>query len=106
MIIIAGVSQLPPRRSSAVYSTKPQTKRGYWGPAWRMICSERLQPPASRPSIWLRCVFSQTPAKVDFARDVQPIFRQNCIGCHGPTKQNNGLRLDRRSSVMKPGSGG
>jgi ankyrin repeat protein len=49
-------------------------------------------------------VFSQTPAKVDFARDVQPIFRQNCIGCHGPNKQNNGLRVDRRSSVMKPGS--
>ena len=49
-------------------------------------------------------VFSQTPAKVDFARDVQPIFRQNCIGCHGPNKQNNGLRVDRRSSVLKPGS--
>jgi ankyrin repeat protein len=49
-------------------------------------------------------VFSQTTAKVDFARDVQPIFRQNCIGCHGPAKQNNGLRLDRRSSVMKPGA--
>ena len=48
--------------------------------------------------------FSQTPAKVDFARDVQPIFRQNCLGCHGQTKQNNGLRLDRRSSVIKPGS--
>jgi ankyrin repeat protein len=41
---------------------------------------------------------------VDFARDVQPIFRQNCIGCHGPTKQNNGLRVDRRSSMLKPGS--
>ncbi len=46
---------------------------------------------------------SQTTAKVDFARDVQPIFRQNCIGCHGPSKQNNGLRVDRRSSVLKPG---
>ena len=49
-------------------------------------------------------VFSQTPAKIDFARDVQPIFRQNCIGCHGPAKQNNGLRVDRRSSVLKPGT--
>jgi ankyrin repeat protein len=49
-------------------------------------------------------VYSQTPAKVDFARDVQPIFRQNCIGCHGPAKQNNGLRVDRRSSVLKPGT--
>jgi len=45
--------------------------------------------------------FSQ---KVDFARDVQPIFRQNCIGCHGPTKQNSGLRVDRRSSVLKRGA--
>ncbi len=49
-------------------------------------------------------VFSQAPGKVDFARDVQPIFRQNCIGCHGPSKQNNGLRVDRRSSVLKPGA--
>src|ERR1035437_10501501 len=48
-------------------------------------------------------VFSQTPANVDFARDVQPIFRQNCIGCHGPAKQNSGLRVDRRSSVLKLG---
>ena len=48
--------------------------------------------------------FSQTPAKVDFARDVAPIFRQNCIGCHGPDKQNKGLRVDRRSSVLKPGT--
>jgi ankyrin repeat protein len=48
--------------------------------------------------------YSQTPAKMDFARDVQPIFRQNCVGCHGPAKQNNGLRLDRRSSVLKLGA--
>jgi ankyrin repeat protein len=49
-------------------------------------------------------VLSQTPAKAVFSRDVQPILRQNCIGCHGPKVQNNGLRLDRRSSVLKPGS--
>ena len=48
--------------------------------------------------------FSQSAGKVDFARDVQPIFRQNCIGCHGPAKQNNGFRVDRRSSVFKPGT--
>jgi ankyrin repeat protein len=47
--------------------------------------------------------FAQTPAKIDFARDVQPLFRQNCIGCHGSAQQMNGLRLDRRSSAFKPG---
>jgi ankyrin repeat protein len=39
-------------------------------------------------------------AKPDFARDVQPILRQNCVPCHGPTQQNSGLRLDRRSAVI------
>src|SRR5579864_8741090 len=44
---------------------------------------------------------AQPPAKVDFGRDVLPILRQNCIGCHGPAQQNSGLRLDRKSSVLK-----
>jgi ankyrin repeat protein len=48
-------------------------------------------------------VFGQSP-KVDFARDVQPIFRQNCIGCHGPALATNGLRVDRKSSVLKDGA--
>jgi ankyrin repeat protein len=43
---------------------------------------------------------AQTPARVDFAKDVLPILRQNCIGCHGPTQQMSGLRLDRRSAVF------
>src|SRR5437868_6500374 len=48
-------------------------------------------------------VYAQAPPAIDFGRDVLPIFRQNCMGCHGPSQQINGLRLDRRSSVFKPG---
>src|SRR3954471_6628206 len=44
---------------------------------------------------------AQQTAKVDFARDVQPILRQQCYGCHGPAKQTNGFRLDRRSDAMR-----
>src|SRR5246127_2225264 len=44
---------------------------------------------------------TSTPAKVDFGRDVLPIFREQCGDCHGPAKQRAGMRLDRRSSVMK-----
>jgi len=40
------------------------------------------------------------PAKIDFAKDVQPIFRQNCVPCHGPTLQSSGMRLDRKSVVL------
>ena len=42
--------------------------------------------------------------RVDFARDVQPIFRQHCYGCHGTTQQMNGFRLDRRRDAMRGGT--
>jgi ankyrin repeat protein len=45
---------------------------------------------------------AQATAKADFAKDIQPLFRQNCVSCHGPAVQQNGLRLDRKSSAMKP----
>src|SRR5436309_5755738 len=50
-------------------------------------------------------MFSQAPpARVDFGRDVQPIFRQQCYSCHGSTQQMNGFRLDRRKDAMRGGT--
>jgi mono/diheme cytochrome c family protein len=43
----------------------------------------------------------QALAKVDFAKIVQPLLRQDCVGCHGPMKQSGGMRLDRKSSALK-----
>ena len=43
---------------------------------------------------------AQSTETVDFARDVQPLFRANCYGCHGRSLQNGNLRLDRRRDVM------
>ena len=45
-------------------------------------------------------LLAQTPARVDFARDVQPLFREHCIECHGASQQMRGLRLDRRRDAM------
>jgi ankyrin repeat protein len=55
------------------------------------------------------CVFwgisrAQEQHKIDFARDVQPIFKSKCMGCHGPVQQKNGFRLDRRSDAMRGGT--
>ncbi len=41
------------------------------------------------------------PGKVDFENEVLPLFRENCLDCHGPSKQKGGMRLDRRSTVLK-----
>jgi ankyrin repeat protein len=43
---------------------------------------------------------AQSAPKVDFAKDVMPILRQNCSGCHGPVQQISGFRVDRRSTVL------
>lgn len=36
-----------------------------------------------------------------YARNVQPIFDQHCVSCHGPSRAENGLRLDSYDGVMK-----
>ena len=45
-------------------------------------------------------VQAQTVGKIDFARDIQPLFREHCYSCHGPTVQTNNFRLDRRRDSM------
>src|SRR5262249_6890282 len=49
-------------------------------------------------------IAAQTPDRIDFARDVQPILRQHCIGCHGADIHQAGLRLDRRSDALRGGT--
>jgi mono/diheme cytochrome c family protein len=55
-------------------------------------------------------VFAQLPPAaerpIDFAKDIQPIFAQNCYGCHGPQMQTSGLRLDDGASALKGGNSG
>ncbi len=48
-------------------------------------------------------VSAQELAKVDFVRDVQPLFKAHCTGCHGPKQQKNGFRLDRRRDALRGG---
>ena len=50
--------------------------------------------------LFLPTLLAQSP-KVDFARDIQPLFQKHCISCHGPAQQSRGLRLDQRSSAME-----
>ncbi len=40
-------------------------------------------------------------AVVDFQRDIQPIFAEYCLECHGPDKSKGGLALTSRDGVLK-----
>ncbi|HEY6988627.1 MAG TPA: PSD1 and planctomycete cytochrome C domain-containing protein [Bryobacteraceae bacterium] len=43
---------------------------------------------------------SVSSGKVDFVRDIQPIFQKSCVMCHGPQTQMAGLRVDAKQSVL------
>src|SRR6476469_7805027 len=44
--------------------------------------------------------------KVDFARDIQPIFAERCHRCHGAKRAEGGLRLDMRRRALLGGDTG
>ncbi|MDX1965221.1 MAG: PSD1 and planctomycete cytochrome C domain-containing protein [Pirellulales bacterium] len=41
--------------------------------------------------------------QIDFIKDVQPIFAENCFSCHGPHRQEAGFRLDHKPTVLAGG---
>jgi mono/diheme cytochrome c family protein len=59
--------------------------------AWVALAT-RAEPPAA--------------AKIDFTRDIHPIFANHCFKCHGPDEEEGGLRLDIRQRALTGGSSG
>ena len=41
-----------------------------------------------------------------FEEKVRPLLANHCLDCHGPQKQESGLRLDSRQAVLKGGDSG
>lgn len=60
--------------------------------------AEDPKPPAKLPPVAER--------KIDFIKDVQPIFAASCYSCHGSKTQEAGLRLDARKAALDGGDGG
>ncbi|MEX2137969.1 MAG: PSD1 and planctomycete cytochrome C domain-containing protein [Pirellulales bacterium] len=54
--------------------------------------ASNLPPPADR--------------KINFAKDIQPIFAKHCYSCHGPESEESGFRLDVRKRALLGGDYG
>jgi len=61
----------------------------------------RKEPPQPAPTK----ISNPEEAQV-FAALVQPIFKENCISCHGPEKSKAHLRLDSFAGMLKGGESG
>src|SRR5882724_952969 len=49
---------------------------------------------------------SASAAEVSFQREVWPIFKRHCVGCHSVQKTKGKLRLDDVASLLKGGKSG
>jgi hypothetical protein len=38
--------------------------------------------------------------RVEFQRDIRPIFAERCFSCHSADKHEGGLRLDRKADAL------
>ncbi|MGH9632097.1 MAG: c-type cytochrome domain-containing protein, partial [Bryobacteraceae bacterium] len=45
-------------------------------------------------------------SSVDFVRDIEPLLKKRCQGCHGVQQQMSGLRLDLPEAAAKGGYSG
>ncbi len=44
--------------------------------------------------------------RVDFAKEIKPIFESSCIECHGRGKDEGGFKIDSRETLLKGGDSG
>ena len=52
------------------------------------------------------CVAAQAEDKVDFVKQIKPIFEASCVKCHNPEKHKNDLRFDNKKDALKGGKHG
>src|SRR6478672_5628794 len=69
-----------------------------WQCAWLVLMTISQRPNAGHAA--------DAPAKADYERDVRPVLEHHCYKCHGPEKQQGGVRLDNRVSQLRPADSG
>jgi WD40 repeat protein len=60
--------------------------------------------PAAAPAIAVAALNRGTP--VDFEMEILPIFKNNCLACHGQKKPKGGLILETPQTILKGGDSG
>ena len=55
---------------------------------------------------WIAVGVPAMAGDVDYLRDIKPLLAEQCGKCHGPRKQENGLRLDTTASALRGGDTG
>lgn len=55
---------------------------------------------------WAGVASAEPGPDIDFSRDVQPVFQQHCVKCHGGVKREGGLSLLAPHDAFRPAESG
>ncbi len=61
-----------------------------------VICDQLVQPRFG-------CGEEATPAKVSYSKEIEPLLRTHCQGCHQPAKAQGDLTLTDYAHLLKRG---
>ena len=67
-----------------------------------LVCFFRL-PPSRCGAEPMRKLPAPFAGKIDYQRDILPVLSKHCFRCHGPKKQESGLRLDSIPWLLRGG---
>ncbi|HEU0122024.1 MAG TPA: PSD1 and planctomycete cytochrome C domain-containing protein [Bryobacteraceae bacterium] len=57
--------------------------------------------------IFVAAAYAQAPADIEFFdKEIRPLLRTNCQGCHSVNSLNSGLAMDSRDAIIKGGNRG
>lgn len=81
----------------------------------KMLSPRLWQGPLNRTAVWLACLMvsgiwrplaAEPERKVDFAREIRPIFNKHCVACHGGVKRAAGISFIVRARALSPAKSG
>ena len=75
-------------------------------PAKARVPATKTATAGAKPDVSARRTNAATQGPVVFANVIGPIFKANCVTCHGPDKSKGKLRLDSFAAALKGGDGG
>lgn len=75
-------------------------------PCWRRIISVPRRFLLPIPLLAFLSLSASAGGAVDYAREVKPLLKNQCVKCHGATTQKGKLRLDTAAAALRGGSRG
>jgi hypothetical protein len=76
------------------------------GPKSRLLAALAIVVAIAGALGWVQSRRARANDRVDFSRDIRPIFNQNCVACHGGVRQKNNVSFIYRDEALGKGDSG